>query len=538
MSETPVAADAVGNARPGRIEGGYDAIVIGGGPDGLTAAAYLGKAGLKTVLLLESGAPEGPLADRAFGGGFTAPDTEHFITALDPRVARELRLYRRGLSYANRRIATAVYADGKDPYVIDGDISRAKDAMSEYFPEDADAFGEFVRAYGRAGERLSMRLTDPSVTAQNIGDAASAVMNRLARRTAHRLADAAFAATSDVLSDWFKEPALMAMFAAETALRGSVAPSEPYGFLSLLSRFGSEAAGLPGGVAVARGGVAALGRALVAAVEAAKVEIRKDAPVKRILVEFDTAAGVELAAGGQIRAPIVVSARGARRTFLELIGPASLDLEFHHAIRAAPAPRVASAKVHIGLSHAPDLRGLGPEGLLLRLLATPPVEGVDRAFFEARAGRVPEPLIVEAACPSAYEATYGPEGSYAVTMWAHPVPFTADAEESGKLRKAVAASAVEAFARAAPGVRKLVRAIDVRLPTDFAATYGDAAETWAPAPAMLDQWLRVCEYAGHGIDGFGFCGPEAQIGPGVSCAAGRRAAAAVLAHTKRKAAAQ
>jgi phytoene dehydrogenase-like protein len=502
----------------GRIEGGVDAVVIGASVDGLAAAALLGKAGYRTILIGAGGA-ELDDARREFEPGYFAIDGEHLVTHLDPELAAALDLYRHGLSFANRRLDTVYFFSDGGALLTEGDLYKTRESVVAMAAADASRFADFIELALDTGRALRPFFEGgpmPSM-AEPIAAAAEQFLT---------------AAIDDVLESAFADAHLKSLLAAEASLRSAARPGEPFGFSSLLLRWAGEAAGLQAAAAYPEGGAAGVKRALRRAAQAARVDFRPSIGVTRVLVEWDGVAGVETIGGGQVRAPIVINALSAREAFLDLVGPMLLDIEFQSAL-AAPKPTIAAARLHFAIKGEPDDERTRAN-LTRRLVYAPSKEELLRGHGAARRGEVASPVIMEALFPSAYDRSLAPAGCHVVSAWLHPVPFRA--EEDAELKEKVVDAARDAFKRIAPSLADLVLAVDVRLPADEAKASGMAAELFAASPSVLQGWSRARRLTeASGVAGYFFCGPEAQIGPGISGAAGRRAAREAIRFSKTRA---
>ena len=497
----------------GRIEGGVDAVVIGASLDGLGAAALLGKAGLKTILLGAGGAAQGD-ERREFEPGFFCIDGEHVVTHLDPELVAGLDLYRHGLEFAGRRLESVYYFSDGGALVMDGDPYYSREAVAALTPDDAERYTAFLETALECARALRPFFAAGAAPAP-LAPHAGTIERFLA------------ASVDDVLDATFEEEHLKALLTAEALFRSGQRPGEPYSFAALIRRLAGEAAGLQGASAYPKGGAQGVRIAARRAAQAAKVDFRPATGARLVLVEWDRIAGVETSDGGQIRTPIVVNALAARRAFLDLVGPSLLDIEFQATLEKPP-PRLASARVHFAIAgEAWDERTRA--NLARRLVYAPDREEIARLFALARRGEVAGPMIMEAVFPSAYDPSLAPEKSCVVSALVHPVPFRETADEA--FRESVAAKARETFERMAPGVAARILRADVRLASD------EAKETGAldAAPSVLAAWARARKLTrGSGIDGYFFCGPEAQIGPGLGGAAGRLAAEAATLYARRK----
>lgn len=511
---SPATAQPAGqslSAPRGRIEGGVDALVLGATFDGLAAAALLGKAGLKTILLGSEGAEP---AIREFFPGYHCIDGEHLVGGLDPELVTALDLYRHGLSYAGRRLDTVYFFSDGAALLADGDIYRLRESVAAMSEADAAPFATFADRAIEAGQALRRVFEGGEMTSL-----ASAVTGDMQRMLHDRLEEA--------LEEAFSDERLKAMLAAEGSFRNASRPSDPFTFLALVRRWAGEAAGLQGALAYPEGGALGVYRAVRRAAQAARVDFRLSVGVKSVLIEWDGIAGVETEDGGQIRAPIIISALGSHRLFSELIGSRSLDIEFQAGL-AAPTPHIGSARVCFALAGGlPDGRAAPHIGR--RLLYAPSRIELRRAYNAARKGwregEPAAPLIMEVIFPSVFEAGLapgdGPEQGHVASAILHPVPYRPDPD--GSLVQAIARAARATFEKIAPGVSERIQAVDVRLPPEPAA------------PPVLAAWARARHLcAASGVQGLFFCGPEAQVGPGLQGAAARRAALAAIRRHKGK----
>lgn len=514
----------------GRIEGGIDAIVIGANADGLAAAAYLGKAGLHTVLLEESAEIGGPVRAREIAPGVTGVDGEHLVTIFDPDVITELDLYRFGVAYASRRLDSVYFQEDGQILQLDGDLQHAANLLSE---EDGQgAFESFMQnimalaAYLRPAFTPITPLKGDKTNARRL----EKLLEQATPELSARIMRYAIASVEEVLNKTFPDGPVKTILTSEAAFLSGAAPHEAFSFMGLIRRLAGEAAGLQGAIAFPAGGAVTIIDALRRAAQAAKVEIRAATRVKSILIEWDRVAGVMLDSGGQLRAPIVINAMDASRAFLDMIGPAAIDIEFQHVL-TAPRSYVTSARFQSVLKGVASDEAT-KENMTRRLVYAPPPYAVRRAFIDARAGRIPEDLIIEAIFPAALDPRAAVDGRQLLSAVAHPLPFDETPDEAR--RKAIGEAIISNIEKMAPGIKERLEAPDLRIACDHAAATGASAATFAAKPGIMQQWaLAGVAAAASDICGFYFCGPEAQIGAGLSCSAGRTAAKAALYDAKK-----
>jgi phytoene dehydrogenase-like protein len=472
-----------------KIEGGVDAVVVGSTPDAMVASAMLAKAGLH-VVEIETGA--GRFEEkREFAPGFWAIDGDPLAAALDQGVIDALDLYRHGLSFSRRRLETFVrFSDGA-ALVLPGDPALAGEAVAAMSEADATPFERFLDDERRAARSLAGWFSGGEAPAALAGPTAEAATSSFDGAIVGRFADSR-------LEDFLR---------AEAALGAAVRPTEAYSYFALLKRFSGDAAGLQGAVAAIEGGGRALAGALRRAGQAQGVVVRQTDRVKNVIVEWDRVAGVEFDDGGQIRAPIIISALPARETFLDLVGRARLNVEFARLLDAKTAG-VASVRAHLAIKGtiAEPHVAMHPDR---RFLFAPTGAELDRAFSAAGEGGATASLIAEMVFPSALDPSLAHYGRMTASMLLHPVAF--GSLEDAAFRGAVEAAATAGFARIAPGSETQIEAIDLDGPVRAAP----------PVLAAIERRSRLTE--GAGLEGYFFCGPEASLGGPQSLTAGRRA---------------
>ena len=478
-----------------------DAIVIGAGPSGLAAAAYLAKAGLSVTVLEAVSLPGGAAANTVSVGDLLVPAGPHTLCALDPQMVKDLKLVRRGLKFAARDTAlVGLIADGK-PLVLGRDVHATAQSIAASSARDAERIGAFRKellAFARA-----MRAAWWEEGA--VGDAAqSDELRRLSLTSAAAFCDGAF--ESDALKS----------VCAFDAMAGGMSPGDAGSALLFAWRAAQEMCGLQGAVAVPRGGMAALAKVLVAAAQDAGARIETNSPVAAISILGEAVSGVVLSSGEQIAARLVLSSLPRGRSLLDLAPAGRAGFAASSAL-LDQAAKVGEGKLVLLLNAMPGFAALQPSA---RFVIAERLENSVAAFAEARAGRMPADLALEAIIPTAFDPTLAPPGQHIVSVRIAPLPV-APREGWHALAPKLSDTVLTAFEHFAPGLKSTLVAQHFVAP--------DPGQELLSAAHITASWRARIQTP---IDGLLLCGTAAEPVPLLSGRAARIAARIGAAHFK------
>jgi phytoene dehydrogenase-like protein len=508
----------------------HDCIVVGGGHNGLTCAAYLARAG-RSVLVLEA-APHigGAAVTREFAPGFRVSACAHLLHLMPGKLIAELELGKHGLKLAAERMpTTALSAD--DAHLP---LSAAGAAvLAAQSPRDAAAYPAYSARLARlaAALRPVLTATPPRLGTSRFRDRASLLgvglrLRSLGRADLRELLRIGPMCVQDLLDEHFESPLLKGALAFDAVLGTNYGPRSPGTVFTLLYRL-AAAAEESGGLAQPLGGLGGLSDALAGAAQAAGAEIRTGATVTRILVSGDRAAGVVLEGGEQITARAVVSSADPKTTFLGLLGSEHLDAGFVRRIVHLRA-RGLAAKLHLALSAAPQFAGLDPAALAGRLLWAPSPEYLERAYNHTKYGEFSSSPALEITVPTAADATLAPRGGHVLSVVAQYAPHTLAAGWPAA-RTRFMELLIDTLAVLAPGLRAQLLHAELLTPADIEREFRISGGHWHHAELALDQFymLRpvpgVAQYRAP-LDGLYLCGAGCHPGGGVMGIAGRNAA--------------
>jgi phytoene dehydrogenase-like protein len=511
----------------------YDAIVIGGGSNGLAAAGRLAKAGRKLLVLECARCTGGGAQTHEFAPGFKTSSVAHLLTMLDPRVEQGLDLPGHGLAYAAKTIPTTALSVTGDHLVLEGcygasvrgSLSEADRAAWAALRSKLLRFAGVLRPLkdmtparlGGGKDNELMKLAKIGLKARLLGrDDLRELMRMLLINVA------------DVLNDDLVDDRLKGVVAFDTVLGAHLGPRSPNSLLLLLNRLAAEAAGEKAGLAVPKGGMGAVGESMSAALKAMGVEIRTHARVKSLKVEDDRVVGVVLEGGEEIQAKTIVSAINPKTTFLNLLGPRHLDTE---AVRRARNIRMrgTACKLHLALKGTPDFKGAD---LATRLVIAPSIRAVEDAFNAAKYGEFSENPVMEIILPSALEDGQAPTGRHVLSAIVQYAPYNLkQGWESG--RAAFLGRIMKTLEAYAPGIGALVTGSELLTPVDLEQHYGFEGGNWHHGELTAEQMMFLRPMIGAAqyempIAGLYLAGAGSHPGGGISGAAGWNAAERIL----------
>jgi phytoene dehydrogenase-like protein len=536
-------------ARP--ADSGWDAVVVGGGHNALVAAAYLGRAGLRTVVLERRARVGGAVETSELTRGVRVPTLAHTIGRLRASVVRDLSLGRHGLSLVAPDVRVFAPQPDRTSVTLWSDARRTAEELRRSSTLDADRYVEFdrlVRSMGRFLAEIAA-MTPPDIQAPGFGDAIAGLdlglrFRGLGRRDARTLLRVLPMAVADFAGETFETDGLRAAIAWRGVQYCSMGPWSAGSTAVLLTDSAGNDGGAAGQTVFARGGPGALADALAAAARAAGVEIRTGAEVVAVTSRDGRATGVALASGAEVRAPVVVSGLDAKRTLLGLVDPVALGPGLSWRAGNIRTPGVV-AKVNLALGALPTFPAArhGGETLLHgRILVAPGIDAMERAFDAAKYGRMSAVPIVEATIPSLADPSLveGAEpGSHVMSVVVQYAPYTLRDGDWDACREEVADRAIAALETVAPGIGALVTARQVLTPLDLERDYGLTGGHPLHAEPGLDQFFLWRPLLGHAqyrmpLEALYLAGSGAHPGGGVTGGPGQNAAREIVADWKKR----
>jgi len=527
----------------------YDAIVVGGGHNGLTAAAYLARAGLHTVVLERREIVGGACVTEEIAPGVRASTTSYIASMLRPEVIRDLRLADHGL----RMVACepglqGVFEDGSViPWWTDHERTVAE--WSRISETDAATFDRVDRRLKHLARYLQGFFLEEPPDVHARGWAKLRETRRLLKRfrtiRGDEITDLASFLTGSLgefLDRTFESEHIKRMYLANNVYGMHSPPYRPgtaIGLLfHLLSGGDHDAQGFFGHVI---GGMGSITQAMASAARRFGAEIRVEAPVARIIVEDGDARGVVLATGEELRAPTILSNADPKRTFLELVEASDVPEDFRAAIQAIKMAGPC-AKVNLALSEEPHWTGMPADAdPNRRSLATlvPTLGAAERMYDVAKWGEIPEELWVDCVVASNVDPTLAPEGTHVMTCFVQYVPYALHGSTWDEERDRLGKNVIDTIGRYAPNVPGSVTAMDVLTPLDLERTYGLTEGNIFHGDLNIEQLFFMRPVPGWAnfatpIRGLYLCGAGVHPGGGVTGAPGYAASHKVLRDLKKR----
>jgi phytoene dehydrogenase-like protein len=506
----------------------YDCIVIGGGHNGLVCAATLARGG-RSVLVLEAQQQVGGAAlTREFAPGFQVSACAHLIHLMPAELMQKLQLPSHGLQWAAQSMPTTALVPDGEPLAVGPGLKGP----------DADAYGVYSAQMRRFAQALVPVLSrvPPRLGTRDWKDVTALLglgwqIRKLGRHDMRELLRIGGMNVHDLLEEHVESPALQGALAFDAVLGTNFGPRSPGTVLTLLYRMAAEAAGGGAALSQPRGGIGALCDALAKAAAAAGVAIRTAAPVARILVEADRAAGVELESGERIQAAAVISSADPKTTFLQLLGARYLDTGFVRRVNHIRA-RGLAAKLHLALDCTPQFAGLNAAALTGRLLIAPSLQYLERAYNHAKYGEYSSAPAMEITVPTVNDPGLAPSGKHVLSAIVQYAPY---ALKDGWLKQRerfteLCIATLESFA---PGLRSSILSAELLTPLDIEHEFRISGGHWHHGELAFDQFFMVRPVPGAAqhrtpLPGLFLCGAGCHPGGGVMGVAGRNAAQQIL----------
>ncbi len=524
----------------GRTGTSYDVIVIGGGHNGLTNAAYLAKSGLRTLVLEQRHLVGGAAITEELRPGFSFTTFSYALSLLRPEIIHELNLVEHG--FMPLMMPSDFHPTGDGDYLLFGnDHEQNVQMIRRHSPHDADAYTRYHYDLDRVIQAVRPLFDNPppNIFGTDPEDQADVGwmlkhLGGLEQKVVHDTVRLLTGSAADWLDDYFEHEAIKGYHASSSIIGSQIGPMSGGSGLVLLFHKMGEHDGHLGSWAFHKGGNGGFTQVLARAAQAHGTEIELNAHVDRVLTHEGRATGVVLADGTELTAPVVVSALDARRTFLELVNPRELPDDLVDNVRRTRY-RGVSAKVNFALDGLPEFPGMpgsaDPFGGFLNI--GPTIEYIERAYDAAKYGWYSERPYMDASMQSVIDPDMAPPGKHVLSCFVQYAPYELKGSDWDTEREPFGDKAQAVLEEHFPGFGKLVLQREVVTPLDIERTTGltegniFAGEFLAPQMYFFRPSPGWSQYATP-IDGYYQCGSGTHPGGCVIGSPGRMASERIL----------
>ena len=529
----------------------YDAIVVGAGHNGLTAAAYLARAGQRVLVLEARDTVGGAAVTEEIAPGVRVPTLAHTVGRLRPSVARELDLGGFGMSLVSPEVRVfAPQPDGR-AVTLWADLGKSVESLRAWSDDDATAFVEFdrrVRALSKfladIGEEVPPDLKGPGAGDALMGLRLARAFRGMGRDDGRAILRVLAMAVADFVAESFTTEAIRATTAWRGVRHTAMGPWSAGSVSVLLADAAANDGGGSGETVFAKGGPGAVSDALASAAKVAGAEIRTGVRVASVSTADGAVTGVVLEGGEAIEAPVVVAGLGPKLLLTGLVDPVTVGPNMRWRAGNIRTPAV-SAKVNLVLDGLPEFPAAAGDARLLRgriQVGTSSIDAMEHAFDASKYGRFADQPVLEATIPSLVDPSLvvgAKDGTHVMSVIAQWMPGRLTADDWDAQRDAVGDAVLRSLETVAPGISSRVTTRQVLTPADLEREFGLGGGHPMHAEPALDSfwlWRPLLGWARHRmpVSGLYLAGSGAHPGGGVTGAPGQNAAREILADRKRR----
>ena len=529
-------------------ENHFDAIVIGGGHNGLTTANYLAQGGLRVCVLERRPVVGGAAVTEEFHPGYRNSLASYVVSLLRPEVVKDLELEKYG--YEPVLLGNSLYLDSSGDYLLLTDDEAHNRAQFEKFSaSDYDAYLAFDETIEKVGGILARQWlkTPPKLAGGGLTDLLEAAklgldLYRLDDDTRWRLVQFFLGAPDTIIERWFESDKVKSMVAAHILPANYASLQQPGASLSMLHHAVGEIDGRAGAWGIVKGGMGAITQAMAASARDKGVVIHTDAAVEQIIVDKGSVSGVRLEGGEEFHARVIAANTDPNRTFLKLLGEEHLPAEFARDIKVF-RQESASLRMNLALKELPEFAGFpGKEAGPQHRASITFIESkdhVEQAYRSSRAGIPANPPIIESIIPSVLDDSLTDQpGTHVMSLLCKYMPYElADGAHWDDRKDAVVGNILDHVAKFIPGLHAIVESVQCLTPLDIERTFGMTRGDICHGRLEPDQLYSArphpdaAQYSTP-MPGLYLCGSGAHPGGGVTGAPGYNAARRIIAEQR------
>ena len=522
---------------------GWDAIIIGGGHNGLACAAYLARAGRKVLVLERRHVLGGAAVSEEVFPGFTFSVCSYVVSLLRPEIIRDLDLTRHGLDIIPLDATFTPLPDG-DSILRTGDGAQDRREIARFSRRDADRYPEFGRAMVQMARFVKpiLGMVPPDFASKN----PLALLDLL--RMGKRFGDLSHQdrtlqvkmltmSAVDFLEEWFESEILKSTLSISGIIGTFLGVRSPGTAYVMLHHYMGDIDGAFRAWGFCRGGTGQISLAIARAAEEYGAEIRTSAPVAEIkLGGGETAQGVVLENGEEHHAKVVISGCDPHRTFLGFVGEKNLDDDFVRRLRRFRM-RGSSGKVNLALARRPEFPSRPGDGPHLRgdITIAPNVNYLERAYDDAKYGRFSRRPFMDIVIPSLVDPTLAPPGQHVMSIFVQYAPYELEGGPATwpEHREAFGDAVIDTLEEYYPTIKDDILHRQVLSPWDLEQEFGLTEGNIFHGELSLEQLFHQRPLAGWArfrtpIRNLWMCASGTHPGGGIMGAPGRLAALEIL----------
>ena len=517
----------------------YDAIVIGGGHNGLTTAAYLGRAGKKVLVLEKRHVLGGAAVTEEVFPGFKFSVCSYVVSLMKANVIRELKLPRFGLEILPLE---STFTPLENDYLIrTADSDQTYQEIARHSLRDAEAYTRFGPLMGQIG--MAVRPILETIAPNAIRPSVSDLFNTkklldhvktLSSEQFEYLTKLMTMSSADFLDEWFEFEPLKATMSASGIIGTFMGPRSPGSAYVMLHHYMGDIDGAFRSWGFQRGGTGEISMAIARSAEHFGVEIKTETSVNNVIIKNNKAVGVALDNGDEYHSDIVISGLDPKQSFLKLVNENDLPDEFIKDIKNFRI-RGSSGKVNLALDGLPNFTCLPGDGHHLRgaISISPSYDHLENAYDDAKYGNFSKKPFMDIILPSVLDPEMAPPGKHVMSCFVQYAPYKINGGWNDKKREAFGDAVIDTLAQYAPNIKDIILHRQVLTPLDLESTFGLTEGNIFHGELTIQQLfslrpaVRWADYTTP-IKNYYQCGSGTHPGGGITGSPGEMAAKKIL----------
>ena len=518
----------------------YDAIVIGGGHNGLVNAAYLARAGKRVLVLERRHVLGGACVTEEVFPGFKFSVCSYVVSLLRPEIIRELDLPRHGLEILPLDGTFTPMPSGDYLWRVN-DHAKTRREIARHSRLDAEAYDEYGKAMIEMAHFVKpiMNMTPPDPASLNVKGLLELLgmgrrFQKLSADDKYNQVQLMTMSAVDFLDQWFETDVLKATMSASGIIGTFLGVRSPGTAYVLLHHYMGEIDGAFRSWGLSRGGTGAISNAIADAAREAGAEIRTETPIAKIILKNGRAKGVVLTNGDEIYADVISSSVDPRLTFMKMVGEEHLPTDFVEDIKRYKF-RGSSGKVNLALDALPNFKCMPGAGPHLRgaVSISPSVEYMERAYDDAKYGRYSRRPYIDMVIPTLTDPSVAPPGKHVMSCFVQYAPYNLKEGNWDDQREAFGDTVIDTIAEHAPNIKDIILHRQVLTPLDLEREFGLSEGNIFQGELTLEQLFFLRPAPGWAqyrtpIKSLYMCGSATHPGGGIMGASGRNAAMEIL----------